>query len=125
MVKKNPKYSKRINYDALAGLLGGAGAGRLADRWAAEDEKDDDGELLPLDDKADDDGAFVDEDARDVAPGARARGKARAARAATEDKGEDVPLDEDEEMDVDAEKEDGAEESFADGGWEDAFEQEA
>jgi hypothetical protein len=102
MVKKNPKYSKRINYDALAGLLAGP-LGVDVDK-----DKDADAEM-----------AIVDEDARDYTPpGARVA----APRAATEDVGkEPFELPEEDEDEAD----DGKDDFGADGGWEDAFEQEA
>jgi hypothetical protein len=104
MVKKNPKYSKRINYDALAGLLSTA---------PGASDKDD---LLRFDDKDEDGMDIVDEDA--AAP------PLKVPRATTEDVGkEPFSLGEDgEDEDEDVH---GKDDFGGDGGWEDAFEQEA
>jgi transcription factor IIIB 90 kDa subunit len=62
LLKKNPKYSKRINYDALKGLF---------EDGAAEVEEDkDDGVIYGLSDadKSDGDTMVVDEDAREALP---------------------------------------------------------
>lgn len=57
MIKKNPKYSKRINYDALKDLfVEGGGPPSFAANMGLNDDKDD-AELYSIgDDKSDDDG---------------------------------------------------------------------
>jgi transcription factor IIIB 90 kDa subunit len=62
LLKKNPKYSKRINYNALKGLFEDGGA-------EVEEDKDD-GVIYGLSDadKSDGDTMVVDEDAREALP---------------------------------------------------------
>jgi transcription factor IIIB subunit 2 len=127
MVKKNPKYSKRINYDALAGLLTtplGQSPTPSDRRGRSRDvgEKDMDG-LLRFDDKDEDGMDVVEEDARDSGAHAPTL-KKRATTEAKEDLNQDLGLedgDEEEEEYMD----EGKDEFPTDGGWEDAFEQEA
>jgi transcription factor IIIB 90 kDa subunit len=121
MVKKNPKYSKRINYDALAGLL----STPLGQSPAPDDGgKDDDG-LIRFDDKDDDDMNIVEEDARNYGV---TNLSAKKQRARTEEVGkENVELgDDDAEGEEDEEEMDEGKDDYGgDGGWEEAFEQEA
>ncbi|CCL99056.1 uncharacterized protein FIBRA_01067 [Fibroporia radiculosa] len=100
LIKKNPKYSKRINYDALKNLFvdGGASA-RLP--TPGFDDKDDDG-LYIMDDKSDGEGMVIIEEggggvgmaptrARSTgassskAPGGRSAGQASDVREGDED----------------------------------------
>jgi transcription factor IIIB subunit 2 len=60
LIKKNPKYSKRINYDALKDLfIDGGGPPSFAENMGINDDKDD-AELYTIgDEKSDDDGAVM------------------------------------------------------------------
>jgi transcription factor IIIB subunit 2 len=119
MVRKNPKYSKRINYDALAGLLSTPLPGQSPAPDDNYGEKHDDG-LLRFDDKdGEDEEGIVEEDAR-----YDAAATVRPPRARTEEVGKEMVAlapDEEEEEDVDEGKDD----YDANAQWEDAFEQEA
>jgi transcription factor IIIB 90 kDa subunit len=102
LLKKNPKYSKRINYDALKGLFESS--------IATNEDKDD----YTLDtDKSDAEMMLVDEDARDT-PASRAQ----ISRKESPARGE-MDLEEVEEEELGSDKG----ENY--GGWEDTFEQEA
>ncbi|KAG0703161.1 BRF1-domain-containing protein [Suillus ampliporus] len=96
LIKKNPKYSKRINYDALKDLfIDGPQAPSL-------DDKDD---LYTMDDKSDGEGMIVLEEGGGIGS------RRPAPRLHREEEGED---DESEKGD----------DNIADVGWEEAYEQE-
>lgn len=69
MLKKNPKYSKRINYDALKDLfVESGGPPSIAANMGLDDDKDDT-ELYQIgDDKSDGVNMVIIEDAGAVAP---------------------------------------------------------
>lgn len=62
MLKKNPKYSKRINYEALDDIFKSAGG-----QAAADDDKGDD-ELYTFDDKSDGEAMVVVEESGPAQP---------------------------------------------------------
>jgi transcription factor IIIB subunit 2 len=112
LIKKNPKYSKRINYDALKDLfVEGGGPRSLAATMGFSDEKDD-AELYTFgDDKSEEEPMVIIEDAGTVAT---PKGPIREAAGGVE-----------EDADVDAEGEDASDDEKGDDqpfGWE--YEQE-
>lgn len=117
LIKKNPKYSKRINYDALKDLFveGGGPPSFAKGMGLGSDEKDDE-ELYTMDDRSDGGGAgmvIIEEEAGVVArapaaPGSRPK----------------VPGLEDGDADADADVDYGSDKADDVGGWEDAYEQE-
>lgn len=113
LIKKNPKYSKRINYDALKDLfVEGGGPPSLAATMGVNDEKDD-AELYTFgDDKSEEEAVVIIEDAGTVtaAPKRPTHGAAHSVE---------------EDADIDAEGEDASDEEKGDDqpfGWE--YEQE-
>lgn len=60
LIKKNPRYSKRINYDALKDLFTDDGAAVKLSMTPAADDKDD--ELYYMEDKSDAEGMVVVEE---------------------------------------------------------------
>ena len=60
LIKKNPKYSKRINYNALKELF--TDEGPSFQLPGANDDKDDDGGLYTMDDKSDGEGMLIVEE---------------------------------------------------------------
>ena len=60
LLKKNPKYSKRINYDALKDLFiqGGGAPSFTANMTLGNDDKDDE-DLYTMDDKSDGEGMYM------------------------------------------------------------------
>jgi transcription factor IIIB subunit 2 len=100
LIKKNPKYSKRINYDALKDLfVDGPQAPSL-------DDKDN---LYTIDDKGDGEGMIVLEE-----DGGGIGSQRQAPRLHREEQGEGGEDDESEKGD----------DHVTDVGWEDAYEQE-
>ncbi|KAF9243843.1 BRF1-domain-containing protein [Melanogaster broomeanus] len=102
LLKKNPKYSKRINYNALKDLFVDGGGPVLN-----LDEKDD---LYSIDDKSESDDMAVNE--------GRGVGNQKPSRPSSRNALTDAVHDEDDDM-----SEKGNEEAL-DLGWEDAYEQE-
>ena len=78
LIKKNPKYSKRINYNALKELFTDEGPSYQLP--GAEEDKDDDGGLYTIDDKSDGEGMLiVEEGGGGVGQVHRAKSKSRSA----------------------------------------------
>lgn len=124
MVRKNPKYSKRINYDALKDLLD-EGAGARATPHLSREEKDG---LYTLSDydKSEGEMDVIEEDAGGGFGAGPAlvpakEGVVEASKSGNEDTDgygdEDAEGEVDEDVDVGSEK--------ADEDWGDTFEQEA
>ncbi|CDO70998.1 hypothetical protein BN946_scf184844.g2 [Trametes cinnabarina] len=111
LIKKNPKYSKRINYNALKDLFTDD-SGPSFRMPADEDGKDDDEELYTIDDKDEGEGMLIVEEAGGgVGQIPRAKAKSRsaslvppAAAAATADGLPDAVEDEDAEGEEDVEE---------------------
>lgn len=61
LIKKNPKYSKRINYDALKDLFTDTGPNIKLPTTPGPDDKDDEG-LYTFEDKSDGEGTLVVEE---------------------------------------------------------------
>ncbi|KDR71547.1 hypothetical protein GALMADRAFT_102540 [Galerina marginata CBS 339.88] len=120
LLKKNPKYSKRINYDALKDLfVESGGLPSIAASMTTGDDDKDDADLYTLDDdKTDADGTLMPTVIVEEEPGTVAF-KPAAEPTKPRKKGvlslEDVDMDEE---GSDDEKDDDVE------GWEDAYEQE-
>lgn len=119
MLKKNPRYSKRINYDALKDLLADAPGPRPEDKegmYTLSDADKSEGEMEVIDEDA---GGGV---GVGVVPRKEVETKGRLARPEDADGygEEDAEGEVDEDVDVGSEKGD---ESFGD--WGEAFEQEA
>ncbi|KAG6844390.1 hypothetical protein H0H87_007202 [Tephrocybe sp. NHM501043] len=119
LLKKNPKYSKRINYDALKDLfIEGGGPPVVAAHMGLGEEKDE-ADLYTFGDDKDDDGAtnmvIIQEEAGSV-------GVTPAPSAPTRK----IPGDEilGDDADADAEADEGSDYGAGEGGWEDAYEQE-
>ncbi|KAH7915131.1 BRF1-domain-containing protein [Hygrophoropsis aurantiaca] len=112
LMKKNPKYSKRINYDALKDLFvdGGPTPGANMD-----DDKDDDG-LYTMDDKSDGEEMVVIEESGGGV-GSQPQGSSGRPKPLIDD---NLGEAEDEE-----EGSDKGDDEPMDTGWEDAYEQEA
>ncbi|RDB26784.1 Transcription factor IIIB subunit [Hypsizygus marmoreus] len=116
LLKKNPKYSKRINYDALKDLfVESGGPPSFTAHMGINDEKDD-AELYTISDDKSDDGAMViiEEEPGTVAvapvpPPASRKGKIPPGA---------------EDMDADADADEASDDGGAGLGWEDAYEQE-
>ena len=129
LIKKNPKYSKRINYDALKDLFDGAGTATegtsILDpgREINLDEKED--SLYHLDDKSDGEGMVVIEEAGGgvgmVQPSKDTRNGSESNRLGPDSDGV-APGDDTEIMDDDAEND--LSDKGDDYGWEDVYEQE-
>jgi transcription factor IIIB 90 kDa subunit len=101
LMKKNPKYSKRINYDALKDLFVDGG-----------DEKDDQ-QLYTMDEKSDGEGMLIiEEDGGGV------------GLAAVQTFGKPRDVAEDGEVDLDAEADGSDKGDDIEVSWEDAYEQE-
>ncbi|KAF5381625.1 hypothetical protein D9615_005514 [Tricholomella constricta] len=122
MLKKNPKYSKRINYDALKDLfVEGGGPPSLAANMGLSDDKDD-AELYTISDDKDDDGTMgmviIEEEPGSVA--------VTAAHAQSSRKGPPIPGEDatGEDGDADADADEGSDYGGPEGGWEDLYEQE-
>ncbi|KAF8073919.1 BRF1-domain-containing protein [Lyophyllum atratum] len=118
LLKKNPKYSKRINYDALKDLfVEGGGPPSFAAGMGISDEKDD-AELYTIgDDKSDDAGmgmVIIEEEPGSVA--------VPPAPPSTARKRPPIPGEED--VDADADADEGSDYGGPETGWEDAYEQE-
>ncbi|KAG5645973.1 hypothetical protein DXG03_004765 [Asterophora parasitica] len=119
LLKKNPKYSKRINYDALKDLfVEGGGPPSIMAGMGLGDEKDD-AELYTISDDKDEHApmgmVIIEEEAGSVA--------VTPAPPPSSRKGLSIPGDdagEDADADGDADSDYGGQ----DGGWEDAYEQE-
>jgi transcription factor IIIB subunit 2 len=113
LLKKNPKYSKRINYDALKDLfIEGGGPPSFAATMGVSDEKDD-AELYTFGDDKTEETMVIIEDAGSVAVATPKRPTHGVAGGAEED------------ADVDAEGEDASDDEKGDDqpfGWE--YEQE-
>ncbi|KAF8151380.1 hypothetical protein B0H34DRAFT_664907, partial [Crassisporium funariophilum] len=122
LIKKNPKYSKRINYDALKDLFvqGGGLPSMTANMTTGDDEKDD-ADLYTIgmdDDKSDGEGALMQTVIVEDEPGTVAF-KPPKEPSKTRKKGM-LALE-----DMDREEEDSDEDKDDDGmGWEDVYEQE-
>ena len=118
-IKKNPKYSKRINYEALKDLF--VDSGPVSANVAEDDNKDDDALITMDDDKSDGEGfsmgtIIVEEEPGAVVPKPLSDSEGRG----TKKKG---VLALEEEMNI---YEEGSDEEKDDHafGWEDAYEQE-
>ena len=129
LIKKNPKYSKRINYNALKELF--TDDGSSFQMPTGDDDKDDDGTLYTMDDKSDGEGMLiVEEDGGVVGQARPAKSRSTSlvpgpssAPAATSTALGDITEGDDEE---DAEGEEDLEDDGKDdayGEW-DAYEQE-
>lgn len=105
LIKKNPKYSKRINYDALKDLfIEGGGPPSFAANMGLSDDKDE-AELYTIgDDKSDDEHMVIIEEG----PGTVAL----------------PPPARKPEEDLDADADEGSDDGAPNVGWEDAYEQE-
>ncbi|KAI0643552.1 hypothetical protein C8Q79DRAFT_979749 [Trametes meyenii] len=125
LIKKNPKYSKRINYNALKDLFTNEGP---SFRMPAEDDGKDDEGLYTIDDKDDGEGMIIVEEGGGgvgQVQQAKSRSTSLAPSAAAPVRAADVPEGADDE---DAEGEEDVEEAGSDkddtyGEW-DAYEQE-
>lgn len=133
LIKKNPKYSKRINYDALNDLFDGAGGAMegssLLDpgRDIDLDEKEDALYHLSENEKSDGESMLVIEESGGgvgmVQNSANARNKSNEKYSRPESESEGaVPGDDTVVMDDDAEVE--LSDKGEDYGWEDVYEQE-
>jgi transcription factor IIIB subunit 2 len=121
LIKKNPKYSKRINYDALKDLFvdGGVPSSLPINTTLGVDDKDDDDKddglyTIGLDDKSDGEGTgmvIIQEE-----PGVVSVTPASGSRS-------NVPGLEEDNMNADADGDEGSEKGD-DLGWEDVYEQE-
>ncbi|KAH9932745.1 uncharacterized protein BXZ73DRAFT_89901 [Epithele typhae] len=122
LIKKNPKYSKRINYNALKDLF--TEDGSLFQMPNAEDEdKDEDGQIYTMDDKDDDEGMLVEEpggvESDSLAPNPNAASaSADVVTAEAEIEGDEEDAEGEDDVDEDVDKDD-----TAYGEW-DAYEQE-
>ena len=121
LLKKNPKYSKRINYDALKDLfVENGGPPSLAATMGIDDDKDDT-ELYRLDDKDDkSDGEgptrlVVIEEGGTVAT---------ESSAPLSSKNKLSEVDAEGDIDAEGELDDGSDDEVALPSWEEAFEQE-
>ncbi|KAJ3499399.1 hypothetical protein NLJ89_g10106 [Agrocybe chaxingu] len=122
LIKKNPKYSKRINYDALKDLFveSGGSPSVLANMTTGDDEKDD-AELFTMDDdKSDGEGMLNPTVIVEEEPGSVASWKPPSEPEKTKKKMGMMAL-EDMDMDEDASDDDKDDDAL---GWEDAYEQE-
>jgi transcription factor IIIB subunit 2 len=106
LIKKNPKYSKRINYDALKDLF--------VDGRQVVPSIDDKDDLYTMDDKSDGEGMMVLEEGGGGIGSQRSVTTTRLPREEQEEQG-------DEREDEESEKGD---DHVVDIGWEDAYEQE-
>jgi len=106
LIKKNPKYSKRINYDALKDLF--------VDGRQVVPSLDDKDDLYTMDDKSDGEGMMVLEEGGGGIGSQRSVTTTRLPREEQEEQG-------DEREDEESEKGD---DHVVDIGWEDAYEQE-
>ncbi|RPD56613.1 BRF1-domain-containing protein [Lentinus tigrinus ALCF2SS1-7] len=132
LIKKNPKYSKKINYNALKELFTNEGSSFQLP--TGDDDKEDEGHLYTMDDKDDGEGMLIVEEEGGGGVGqTRPATKSRSASlvpgasvpAATAGRAlEDIPEGDDEE-DAEGEEdvEDDAEKDDAYGEW-DVYEQE-
>ncbi|KAG6908461.1 hypothetical protein DXG01_004544 [Tephrocybe rancida] len=118
LLKKNPKYSKRINYDALKDLfVEGGGPPSIAAQMGLGEEKDD-ADLYTFGDDKSDDGmgmVIIQEEAGSVAVTPAPTAPPRKIP------GDDTLGD---DADADADADEGSDYGGPEGGWEDAYEQE-
>ncbi|KAG6896547.1 hypothetical protein C0992_007543 [Termitomyces sp. T32_za158] len=119
LLKKNSKYSKRINYDALKDLFVDGGGSPVEAKMSLSEIKDD-ADLYTFDDDKNEDGTgmvIIEEEPGSVAvtpaPSTQAKKIPGAELAENVDADADADADGDEGSDYGAE-----------GGWEDAYEQE-
>ena len=107
LIKKNPKYSKRINYDALKDLF--------VDSLTVADEKDNLQLYVMEDEKNDVDAMLLVEDEGGVVEVIKGRDKDALA-----------PADEDEDADAEGDYAEGSDkgDEYRLGEWEEAYEQE-
>ncbi|KAG6901197.1 hypothetical protein C0995_015480 [Termitomyces sp. Mi166 len=121
LLKKNPKYSKRINYDALKDLfVEGGGPPSIAAKMGLGEEKDE-ADLYTFGDDKDEDGigmVIIEEELGSVAVTPASSVPPRKIPGA--ESGENVDAD----VDADADADEGSDYGGAEGGWEDAYEQE-
>jgi len=113
LIKKNSRYSKRINYDALKNLFVDQGSG------SGFDNKDDD--LYSMDEKDDNEGMIVIEEGGGVV-GTKSQQTSRHGKVNVRDDTDDQDAHANDE-DGDA-SDKGDEDEVIDTGWEDAYEQE-
>lgn len=117
LIKKNPKYSKRINYDALKDLfVESGGLPSIAANMTTGDDDKDEADLYTMDDdKSDGEGmaVIVEEEAGTVAlkPASETRQPRKGIMAL-------------QDMDGEREADDGTDDEKDDDVWEDAYEQE-
>ncbi|TFK35672.1 cyclin-like protein [Crucibulum laeve] len=116
LIKKNPKYSKRINYDALKDLFveGGGAPSFTAAMTTGNDDKDDD-DLYTMgmdDDKSDGMMVIVEEEPGTVVAAPHKTVESRLKRRA---------LDDVDDLDVEEMSDDEKDEGY---GWDDGYEQE-
>ncbi len=77
LIKKNPKYSKRINYNALKELF--TDDGSSFQMPTGDDDKDDDPALYTMDDKSDGEAMFIVEEGGGGVGQAKPNTKSRSA----------------------------------------------
>ncbi|KAG6819546.1 hypothetical protein H0H93_010792 [Arthromyces matolae] len=110
LLKKNPKYSKRINYDALKDLfVDGGGPPSVASRMGISDEKDDTVLYTFGDEKEDGNMVIIEEEVAVTPAPSALPGK--------------IPIDElgdDADAEGEADVDEGSDYGAVDGGWEDA-----
>ncbi|KAF9524769.1 hypothetical protein CPB83DRAFT_860671 [Crepidotus variabilis] len=123
LIKKNPKYSKRINYEALKDLFVDTGGSRsVATNMTNGDDDKDDADLLVMDDdKSDGEGLNMPTIIVEEEPGAVVVHSIPAEHEIS-GKAKKRVLEMDDEMGIYGEGSD--EEKEDDVGWEDAYEQE-
>ena len=133
LIKKNPKYSKRINYNALKELF--TDEGPSFHLPGADDDKDDDGGLYTMDDKGDGEGMLiVEEGGGGVGQARQIKSKSRSASLVPGAQTSAVPTpgkgladihegDEEEDAEGEEDVEEDAEKDDTYGEW-DAYEQE-
>ena len=133
LIKKNPKYSKRINYNALKELF--TDEGPSFHLPGADDDKDDDGGLYTMDDKSDGEGMLiVEEGGGGVGQARQIKSKSRSASLVPGAPGSAIPApgkgladihegDEEEDAEGEEDVEEDGEKDDTYGEW-DAYEQE-
>ncbi len=129
LIKKNPKYSKKINYNALKDLFTDEGSSfQMPD---LSDDKDDDGHLYTMDDKDDEAGMLIVEEEGGGGVGQVRATKSRSASlvpavapAAVKSAAlDDIPEGDEEDAEGEDDIEEDAEKDDAYGEW-DVYEQE-
>ena len=126
LLKKNPKYSKRINYDALKDLfVQSGGLPSMAANMTTGDDDKDDADLYTMDDdKNDGEGVHMPTVIVEDDPGTVVLSPVKDSGSAKPRKKGVLALEDDADLDEEGSDEDKDDDDDDGRGWEDAYEQE-